>query len=103
MPRVEIKLDGAAPMPHGDYASAGTDLSSCFHGADARTRTGDLLITNQLLYQLSYVSVPMADSKSGSPRSRAEASPRFGPYSRGSPPSNIPATARPRPTQWASA
>ena len=24
-------------------------------GADGRTRTGDLLITNQLLYQLSYV------------------------------------------------
>ena len=27
------------------------------HGADARTRTADLLITNQLLYQLSYVGV----------------------------------------------
>ena len=25
-----------------------------FHGAEGRTRTGDLLITNQLLYQLSY-------------------------------------------------
>ena len=25
-------------------------------GADGRTRTGDLLITNQLLYQLSYTS-----------------------------------------------
>ena len=24
-------------------------------GADDRTRTGDLLITNQLLYQLSYI------------------------------------------------
>ncbi len=24
-------------------------------GADSRNRTGDLLITNQLLYQLSYV------------------------------------------------
>ena len=24
------------------------------HGAEGRTRTGDLLITNQLLYQLSY-------------------------------------------------
>ena len=27
------------------------------HGAEGRTRTGDLLITNQLLYQLSYSSV----------------------------------------------
>ena len=25
------------------------------HGADERNRTADLLITNQLLYQLSYV------------------------------------------------
>ena len=27
-----------------------------FHGAGGRTRTGDLLITNQLLYQLSHTS-----------------------------------------------
>jgi hypothetical protein len=27
------------------------------HGADDRIRTGDLLITNQLLYQLSYVGL----------------------------------------------
>jgi hypothetical protein len=27
------------------------------HGAGGPTRTGDLLITNQLLYQLSYTSV----------------------------------------------
>ena len=26
-------------------------------GADDRTRTGDLLITNQLLYQLSYIGI----------------------------------------------
>ena len=31
--------------------------SARFCGADARTRTADLLITNQLLYQLSYVGV----------------------------------------------
>ena len=30
-------------------------LSRRESGADGRTRTGDLLITNQLLYQLSYV------------------------------------------------
>ena len=28
------------------------------NGADTRNRTGDLLITSQLLYQLSYVGVP---------------------------------------------
>ena len=31
-------------------------LSLCFYGAVARNRTADLLITNQLLYQLSYNS-----------------------------------------------
>ena len=35
-----------------------TGLHRGVHGADGRIRTGDLLITNQLLYQLSYVSVP---------------------------------------------
>ena len=29
-------------------------------GADGRIRTGDLLITNQLLYQLSYVGIGLA-------------------------------------------
>ena len=28
-------------------------------GADERSRTSDLLITNQLLYQLSYISEPL--------------------------------------------
>ena len=31
-----------------------TFLSDCLYGAGRRTRTPDLLITNQLLYQLSY-------------------------------------------------
>ena len=31
------------------------NLSKAFYGADDGTRTRDLLITNQLLYQLSYV------------------------------------------------
>ena len=31
------------------------DLMDYFYGADARIRTADLLITNQLLYQLSYI------------------------------------------------
>ncbi len=29
-------------------------MDPCFFGAGGRTRTDDLLITNQLLYQLSY-------------------------------------------------
>ena len=32
------------------------------NGADDRSRTGDLLITNQLLYQLSYVGELLRDS-----------------------------------------
>ncbi len=32
-------------------------LSRCFIGADARIRTVDLLITSQLLYQLSYAGL----------------------------------------------
>jgi hypothetical protein len=32
-------------------------LESSKTGADDRTRTGDLLITNQLLYQLSYIGM----------------------------------------------
>jgi hypothetical protein len=35
------------------------------HGADGRTRTGDLLITNQLLYQLSYVGAGAPVSRPG--------------------------------------
>ena len=35
-------------------------------GADDRTRTGDLLITNQLLYQLSYIGF-----RGGHPGNRA--------------------------------
>ena len=36
-------------------APEGADLSLLFSGANARDRTADLLITNQLLYRLSYV------------------------------------------------
>ena len=31
--------------------------------AESRTRTGDLLITNELLYQLSYFGVSLDDAK----------------------------------------
>ncbi len=33
------------------------DLNPLIYGADARIRTVDLLITNQLLYQLSYAGL----------------------------------------------
>ena len=32
-------------------------LTPCFNGADTKSRTRDLLITNQLLYQLSYAGI----------------------------------------------
>src|SRR3954468_22752313 len=36
--------------------SGKSQVKPLFFGADAQTRTEDLLITNQLLYQLSYIS-----------------------------------------------
>ncbi len=32
-------------------------LTLCYYGADEEIRTLDLLITNQLLYQLSYIGI----------------------------------------------
>ena len=37
----------------------GAAKGSHFFGATGRTRTGDLLITNQLLYQLSHSSISL--------------------------------------------
>src|SRR5688572_10316545 len=42
---------------NGDLAARRYLISPWFCGAGGPTRTGDLLITNQLLYQLSYTSV----------------------------------------------
>ncbi len=39
------------------YMWVTTEVITLFIGAGERTRTPDLLITNQLLYQLSYTSV----------------------------------------------
>ncbi len=39
-------------------------LTLLMSGADGRTRTVDLRITNALLYQLSYTGVPRANPKS---------------------------------------
>ena len=44
-PRKEDGQPGVPNCPHG----------GAFSGADTQNRTGDLLITNQLLYRLSYV------------------------------------------------
>ncbi len=38
----------------GNQESGKYYLSYCFYGADTKNRTRDLLITNQLLYHLSY-------------------------------------------------
>ena len=37
-------------------------VSALFCGADSQSRTGDLLITNQTLYQLSYVGLTFQNS-----------------------------------------
>jgi hypothetical protein len=42
-----------------------------FIGADERNRTSDLLITNQLLYQLSYISKDSDSIKESSAWARA--------------------------------
>ena len=38
--------------------ASGLLLKLNLYGAESRTRTDDLLITNQLLYQLSYFGLP---------------------------------------------
>jgi hypothetical protein len=39
-----------------------------YEGADSRIRTDDLLITNQLLYQLSYAGICLEQPCNGAPR-----------------------------------
>ena len=43
--------------PHFRSAFSALHLSSTHFGANDVTRTHDLLITNQLLYRLSYISI----------------------------------------------
>ena len=43
--------------PHFRAAFSALHLSSTHFGANDVTRTHDLLITNQLLYRLSYISI----------------------------------------------
>ena len=47
-------LSRECPMAHKKMGLAFL-LRPCLVGADGRIRTADLLITNQLLYQLSYI------------------------------------------------
>ncbi len=51
-------------------------VTSCFDGADERIRTADLLITNQLLYQLSYIGGEGRGSIRNAPRANKAAEPR---------------------------
>ena len=39
------------------------DCNYLISGADDQNRTGDLLITNQLLYRLSYIGIHLSISK----------------------------------------
>ena len=48
-----LRLRGAKTL---DVKKAGIAASRLFIGADETNRTSDLLITNQLLYRLSYIS-----------------------------------------------
>ena len=57
----------------GRKARGGAFVSAREHGADDRIRTGDLLITNQLLYQLSYVGLDPAAGREGPEAGRGEA------------------------------
>ena len=72
-------LDGtqAAPLHEvvcmgGSIQRAKSAMCLVKDGADARTRTADLLITNQLLYQLSYVGVEPAREHCVTPYARCE-------------------------------
>ena len=49
--------DRYAKTPHLRAAFSALHLSSTHFGANDVTRTHDLLITNQLLYRLSYISI----------------------------------------------
>ena len=59
MTRLRVIAFRAAPTS-AIFTDATVELSSWNEGADDRIRTGDLLITNQLLYQLSYVGLRRA-------------------------------------------
>ena len=54
---LHIRLHGQPTLLLAPVTRSSRSAEKCtISGADGRTRTDDLLITNQLLYQLSYVS-----------------------------------------------
>ena len=56
----EGACEGGEPTEHG-----GDQRVPPINEADSRDRTGDLLITNQLLYQLSYVGLERERARGG--------------------------------------
>ena len=53
-PVILTEYTGEIKNPESAEISLEKAIFRGFYGAGSRTRTGDLLITNQLLYQLSY-------------------------------------------------
>ena len=54
-PVILTEYTGEIKNPESAEISLEKAIFRGFYGAGSRTRTGDLLITNQLLYQLSYI------------------------------------------------
>ena len=52
-----IEVTGFEPATFWSRTKRATKLRYTSNGANERTRTADLLITNQLLYRLSYTSI----------------------------------------------
>ena len=50
-----VEVTGFEPAAFWSRTKRATKLRYTSYGANERTRTADLLITNQLLYQLSYI------------------------------------------------
>ena len=46
---------------HGKIVKSHSHFTAIFTGANERTRTADLFITNELLYQLSYIGTNESD------------------------------------------
>ena len=53
---------GSSTRLENNLARSESGPSACISGADERSRTLDLLITNELLYQLSYIGIGAPDN-----------------------------------------
>ena len=58
MGQIRMHIEGHSGVQINTKRASG--VTHCFNGAGAPNRTADLLITNQLLYQLSYTSPALA-------------------------------------------